>query len=58
MMKDTINKKEVRVGNIIEGVGGEEIITYIDRKKKEVYTRVLEDSGFVYNIEKDGSIKI
>jgi len=58
MMKNKINKKQVKVGNIIEGVGGEEIIIYIDTEKKQVYTRVLEDSGYTYNLEKDGSIQI
>jgi len=51
-----IEQDELVVGNIIEGVDGQEIICSIF--EGEVYTRVLEDAGNCYKIEKDGSIQI
>jgi len=51
-----IDKEDVVVGNIIEGVDGEEIIVCIE--EGEVFTRVLEDAGNRYQIEKDGSIEV
>lgn len=51
-----IEKDDLVVGNIIEGIDGEEIIVCIE--EGEVYTRVLEDLGNRYQILKDGSIEV
>jgi len=51
-----IDKEDVVVGNIIEGVDGEEIIVAI--VGSEVFTRVLEDAGNRYEILKDGCIEV
>ena len=51
-----IDKEDVVVGNIIEGIDGEEIIVCIEGS--EVFTRVLEDLGNRYEILKDGSIEV
>ena len=56
MMKAKIDKEDVVVGNIIEGVDGEEIIVAI--VGSEVFTRVLEDAGNRYEILKDGCIEV
>lgn len=51
-----IEKDDIVVGNIIEGIDGEEIIVAIEGS--EVFTRVLEDLGNRYEILKDGSIEV
>ena len=51
-----IEKDDLVVGNIIEGIDGEEIIVAI--VGSEVFTRVLEDAGNRYEILKDGSIEV
>ena len=54
-----INKNKLKVGYVFEGSEGcDEIVVHIDRKNGEVFCIHLQEKGNVYQIEKDGSIKV